>query len=179
MREATATPHPLFPFICIHSLLCFMPGSMMESPATLQSKLLIMLKMRRLTPKFQKAKTMTDFRYFYVCPYVLCPTLSNHVDCSLPGSPVHGVLQATRGEWTAISFSRGSFQSRDRTHVSCVSCIGRWLNTTWVTWEAQCFYVYNSANSIPWWYAVYNNCYNIYVTHDSEWYILSQTVIYL
>ena len=86
MREATATPHPLFPFICIHSLLCFMPGSMMESPATLQSKLLIMLKMRRLTPKFQKAKTMTDFRYFYVCPYVLCPTLSNHVDCSLPGS---------------------------------------------------------------------------------------------
>ena len=40
------------------------------------------------------------------------------MDCSLPGSPVHGVLQARTLEWVAIRFSRGSSQPRDRTRVS-------------------------------------------------------------
>ena len=35
----------------------------------------------------------------------LCPTLSNHVDCSLPGSSVHGIFQARILEWVAIAFS--------------------------------------------------------------------------
>ena len=38
----------------------------------------------------------------------LCPTLCNPLDCSLPGSSVHGILQARILEWVAISFSRGS-----------------------------------------------------------------------
>ena len=38
----------------------------------------------------------------------LCPTLCNPVDCSPPGSSVHGILQARILEWVAISFSRGS-----------------------------------------------------------------------
>ena len=37
----------------------------------------------------------------------LCPVLCNPVDCSLPGSPVHGILQARILEWVAISSSRG------------------------------------------------------------------------
>ena len=37
-----------------------------------------------------------------------CPTLCNPVDCSQPGSSVHGILQAWILEWVAISFSRGS-----------------------------------------------------------------------
>ena len=37
-----------------------------------------------------------------------CPTLCDPVDCSLPGSSVHGILQARTLEWVAISFSRGS-----------------------------------------------------------------------
>ena len=37
-----------------------------------------------------------------------CPTLCNPVDYSLPGSSVHGILQARILEWAAISFSRGS-----------------------------------------------------------------------
>ena len=37
-----------------------------------------------------------------------CPTLCNPVDCSPPGSSVHGILQARILEWVAISFSRGS-----------------------------------------------------------------------
>ena len=54
-----------------------------------------------------------------------CSTLSDPVDCSPPGSSVHGILQARILEWVAISFSRGSSQPRDRTHVSCISCIVR------------------------------------------------------
>jgi len=36
----------------------------------------------------------------------LCPTLSNPMDCSLPGSSIHGIFQARILEWVAISFSR-------------------------------------------------------------------------
>ena len=36
-----------------------------------------------------------------------CPTLCDPVDCSLPGSSLHGILQARILEWVAISFSRG------------------------------------------------------------------------
>ena len=34
-----------------------------------------------------------------------CPTLSDPMDCSLPGSSVHGILQARVLEWGAIAFS--------------------------------------------------------------------------
>ena len=37
-----------------------------------------------------------------------CLTLCDPVVCSLPGSSVHGILQARILEWVAISFSRGS-----------------------------------------------------------------------
>ena len=50
-----------------------------------------------------------------------CPTLRDPMDCSLPGSSVHGILQARTLEWVAISFSRGSFQSRDPSWVSCIA----------------------------------------------------------
>ena len=38
----------------------------------------------------------------------LCLTLCEPIDCSLPGSSVHGILQASMLEWVAIPFSRGS-----------------------------------------------------------------------
>ena len=41
-----------------------------------------------------------------------CPTLCDPMDCSQPGSSVHGFLQARRLEWVAIPFSRGSSQLR-------------------------------------------------------------------
>ena len=49
-----------------------------------------------------------------------CPTLCDPMDCSLPGSSVHGIFQARVLEWGAISFSRGSSQPRDWTQVSCI-----------------------------------------------------------
>ena len=39
----------------------------------------------------------------------LCPTLCNPMDCSLPGSSVHGIFQARILEWGAIAFSAGIF----------------------------------------------------------------------
>ena len=49
--------------------------------------------------------------YVYVCMHAksfqLCPTLWDPMDCSLPGSSVHGILQARILEWVAIPFSRG------------------------------------------------------------------------
>ena len=47
-----------------------------------------------------------------------CPTVCDAMDCSLPGSSVHGIFQAIVLEWIAISFSRGSSQPRARTQVS-------------------------------------------------------------
>ena len=44
-----------------------------------------------------------------------CPTLCDPIDCSLPGSSVHGISQARVLELIAISFSRGSSQPRAQT----------------------------------------------------------------
>ena len=63
-----------------------------------------------------------------------CLTLCDPVDCSQPGSSIHGIFQARILEWVAISFSRGSFQPRDRTQTSHIA--GRCLNP-WATREAH------------------------------------------
>ena len=49
------------------------------------------------------------------------------MDCSSPGSSVHGILQARILEWVARPSSTGSSRPRDRTSFSYVSCIGRWV----------------------------------------------------
>ena len=64
------------------------------------------------------------------------PTVCNPMDCSLPGSSLHGIFQARILEWVAISSSRGSSLSKDRTRVSCISCIGRWVLYYCGNWEA-------------------------------------------
>ena len=62
-----------------------------------------------------------------------CPTLCDPMDYSLPGFPVHGILQARILEWVAVPFSRGSSQPRDWTQVSCIA---DWFFTNWATREA-------------------------------------------
>jgi len=62
-----------------------------------------------------------------------CPTLYDPMDCSPPGSSVHGILQARMLERVAFPFSRGSSQSRDWTQVSCIA--GGFF-TSWATREA-------------------------------------------
>ena len=50
-----------------------------------------------------------------------CLTLCDPMDCSPPGSSVHGMLQARILECAAISFSRGSLQPRGQIQVSCIA----------------------------------------------------------
>ena len=50
-----------------------------------------------------------------------CPTLCDPVDCSPPGSSVHGILQARILEWVAMPSSRVPSQPRDRAQVSHVA----------------------------------------------------------
>ena len=66
-----------------------------------------------------------------------CPALCNPMDYSSPGSFVHGIFQARIPEWVAISFSRWSSQTRDRTHVSYISCIGRQILYQWATGKSK------------------------------------------
>ena len=50
------------------------------------------------------------------------------MECSLPGCSVHGIFQARMG-W-------------DPTHISWVSCTGRWILYHYATWKTPCIYIY-------------------------------------
>ena len=68
------------------------------------------------------------------------PTLCKPVDCSPPGSSVHGVFQARIlqwVEWIAVAYSRASFWPRDRTRVSYISGIGGRILYHCATWDAH------------------------------------------
>ena len=64
----------------------------------------------------------------------------NHMDCSPPGSFVHGISQARILEWVAISFSKKSFLPRDQTVSPALAGA---LSTTippgkpWQTWATS------------------------------------------
>ena len=59
-----------------------------------------------------------------------CLTLCDPMDCSPPGSSIHGIFQARKLKWVAVSSSRGLSQSKDWTQVSCIA--GRFF-TDWAT----------------------------------------------
>ena len=74
----------------------------------------------------------------------LCPTLCAPMACSLPGSSVHGILQARMLVWIAIPFSRGSSWLRGWTWVSCtagrfftIQAIGKPLYMRQITLEKK------------------------------------------
>ena len=75
-----------------------------------------------------------------------CLTLCNPMDCSPPGSSVHGILQAGILEWVAISSSRGSSQPRDQTQTFCTAdkCFTIWatrgcLSKQWFQWTQNLY----------------------------------------
>ena len=78
-------------------------------------------------------RIITSDRDVRVCMLSLqsCPILCDPMNCSPPGSSVHGILQARILEWVAMSFSRGSSWTRDQTHVSWIA-----LFITSTSWEA-------------------------------------------
>ena len=87
--------------------------------------------------------------------FSLCATLWTVARQVPPVSSVHGILQARILDWIAMPSSRGSFQPRDRTHISCV--IGRFL-THWATWEAPCNLVLSNKGASL---TAYPNFYNL------------------
>ena len=82
------------------------------------------------------------------------PTLSDTMDCSLPGSSVHGIFQAIVLECIAISFSRGSSQPRDRTWVFLI--VSRCF-IVGVTFKTLLAYWTGEGNSTPFQYTCLEN----------------------
>ena len=76
-----------------------------------------------------------------------CPTICNPMDCSLPGSSVHGILQARMLEWGAAPFSRGSSWLRDWTQISHTAGSFFTVRATWETWDSP---ISAFGFSIPW-----------------------------
>ena len=64
---------------------------------------------------------------FYVLSYFSCIRLCDPMDCSPPGSSVHGILQTRIQEWVAMPFCRGSSLARDQTLVSMSSTLAGML----------------------------------------------------
>ena len=114
----------------------------------LQTSALCTLHSKQTLCKERSAKSSQVPRYYYTLssgcplksPVFVCDshsvtqslTLCNPIDCSPPGSCVHGILQARIPEWVAMPFSKGS--SRDWTQVSWIA--GRFF-IVWATREAH------------------------------------------
>ena len=123
-----------FLHMCIPNPEAFIPMSLYLKP---QAKVFRCLCQR----PYQRAKwgTLKTFspQWFVVVVAQLLSLLwlfCNPMDCSPTGSPVHGISQARILEWVAPSFSRGSSQPRDWTHISC---IGSWILYHWATRETH------------------------------------------
>ena len=75
--------------------------------------------------KKKRATTQTSLDFFFqegvhvfILSYQSCLNFCNFIDCSPPGSSVHGILQARILEWVAMPSSRGSSWPRNWTHIS-------------------------------------------------------------
>ena len=79
-----------------------------------------------------KYEILPNIFTLYVSPSGVWP-FCKPMDCSPPGSSVHGIYQAWILEWVAISSSGESSRPGDGTYVSY---IGRWILYHWTTWEA-------------------------------------------
>ena len=80
--------------------------------------------------------------YVYAKSLQLCSTLCDPMDCSPPGSSVHGILQARILEWVAMPSSRGSSRPRDRTCISCGSCTAGGFFTAEPMGKPWCTYLH-------------------------------------
>ena len=78
--------------------------------------------------------------HMYMCAKLLqsCLILCDPMDCSPPGSSVHGILQARILEWVAISHCRGSFLPRTEPMSLLYPGLAHGFFTTSVIWKALC-----------------------------------------
>ena len=99
---------------------------------------------------FMDGQAQTDQCVLYAKSLQSCPTLCDAMDCSPPGSSVHGIFQARILEWVAMPSSRGSSQPRDPTRNPHL------LHLHWQagslplgTWEAPSFYQNTRVPCVP------------------------------
>ena len=114
-RSVIQKAHPVSKRMCLWSCARHSQRSNMECLSVTLKANLMLLKSERESEVAQS-----------------CLILCDPVDCSPPGSSVHGICQARTLEWVAIPFSRGSSWPRDRTPVSHI--VGRCF-TVWATGE--------------------------------------------
>ena len=101
----------------------------------------------RLICNFFKRLILTMCFFFYESLCCCCLMAQSYLTVC---DSVHGISQKRILEWVAISFSRGSSQTRDRTCGSCqVSCIAGGFFYCWVTGKAQS----------PWKFVAFVNCF--------------------
>ena len=89
-----------------------------------------------------------------------CLTLCDPIDCSVPGSSLHGIFQAIVLEWIVISFSRGSSQPRAQSRVSRI--VGRRF-TIWATREVLRYW----CNPQQRWLAFRKKYSSLYASHST------------
>ena len=83
-----------------------------------------------------------------------CPTLSDPMDCSLPGSSVYGIFQARVLEWGAIAFSDASLIVKKITYPVVLVCISlREISILWCFQGICIFISINCSHSLPTWEA--------------------------
>ena len=115
-QKPTKNPHSLFLYSICSALLLRI--SKKEGGASLRPH------HHTKTLRYMSCFNILNTKYFKIIEKVKvaqsCPALCKPMDCSLPGSSLHGIFQAIVLEWGAISFSRAASRPRDWTQVSCI-----------------------------------------------------------
>ena len=90
-----------------------------------------------------------SFNHLCMLSHSVVPNSLRPVDCSPPGSFVHGILQARTLEWVAISFFWGSSPSKDQIHVSYISCVSSQILDHWATCLVDFMKIHWRRDSLP------------------------------
>ena len=77
-----------------------------------------------------------------------CPTLSDPMDCSLPGSSIHGIFQARVLEWVAIAFSAIAVEHGLNCSKACGVFLDQGSNLYLLRWQADSLAL-NHQGSLP------------------------------